>query len=128
MRACRVVACVALWLSTQVTAGGQQRPPIIDMHMHARLAIALMTQYPQVHADVSTITWILPRQAFHRYLRNLVEAGFGSRLMFGSDQMNWPETIDLAIEAIDSATYLTVEQKRDIFYNNAARFLRLTPR
>ena len=47
--------------------------------------------------------------------------------MFGSDQMIWPETIDAAIEAIESAEFLTPEQKRDIFYNNAARFLRLSP-
>ena len=39
--------------------------------------------------------------------------------------MIWPETIRLAIETIDSADFLTDEQKRDIFYNNAARFLRL---
>jgi predicted TIM-barrel fold metal-dependent hydrolase len=37
----------------------------------------------------------------------------------------WVEAIDLAIEGIESATFLTKEQKRDIFYNNAARFLRL---
>ncbi len=45
--------------------------------------------------------------------------------MFGSDQMNWPETIDAALDAIQSAPFLTAEQKRDIFYNNAARFLKL---
>jgi predicted TIM-barrel fold metal-dependent hydrolase len=39
--------------------------------------------------------------------------------------MIWPETIGLAIETIESADFLTDEQKRDIFYNNAARFLRL---
>jgi predicted TIM-barrel fold metal-dependent hydrolase len=39
--------------------------------------------------------------------------------------MIWPQTIDLAIETIESADFLTEEQKRDIFYNNAARFLRL---
>ncbi len=88
-------------------------------------AIALMTQYPQVYADVSTITWIIPRPAFHRYLQRLVEAGLGKRLMFGSDQMEWPETITLAVDAIESARFLTAEQKRDIFYNNAVRFLRL---
>lgn len=87
--------------------------------------VALMTQYPQVYADLSTITWIIPRTAFHRYLHALVEAGLGKRLMFGSDQMNWPETIGLAVEAVESAPFLTSEQKRDIFYNNAARFLRL---
>jgi predicted TIM-barrel fold metal-dependent hydrolase len=31
----------------------------------------------------------------------------------------------MAIEGIESAKFLTEEQKRDIFYNNAARFLQL---
>jgi predicted TIM-barrel fold metal-dependent hydrolase len=31
----------------------------------------------------------------------------------------------MAIEGIQSATFLTAEQKRDIFYNNAVRFFRL---
>ena len=55
-------------------------------------------------------------------------AGLGNRLMFGSDQMRWPEKIDEAIEAIEEADYLTAAQKRDILYNNAARFLRLDRR
>jgi predicted TIM-barrel fold metal-dependent hydrolase len=37
-----------------------------------------------------------------------------------------PETIALAIEAIQTADFLSAEQKADIFYNNAARFLRLS--
>ncbi len=64
-------------------------------------------------------------QHFHAQLRRLVEAGFGKRILFGSDQMIWPETIRLAIETIESADFLTDEQKHDIFYSNAARFLRL---
>ncbi len=46
--------------------------------------------------------------------------------MWGSDQMVWPRAIDVAIEALESAPFLSAEQKRDIFYNNAARFLRLS--
>jgi predicted TIM-barrel fold metal-dependent hydrolase len=46
--------------------------------------------------------------------------------MFGSDQMVWPELIKPAIRSIEQAPFLTAKQKRDIFYNNAARFLRLT--
>jgi uncharacterized protein len=34
--------------------------------------------------------------------------------------------VKLALEGIETATFLTAEQKRDILYNNAARFLRLT--
>ena len=87
--------------------------------------IALMYRYPQVYADLSTISWIIPRPAFHSYLKGLMDAGLGERLMFGSDQMAWPETIGMAIEAIETAEFLTSEQKRDIFYNNAARFLKI---
>ena len=53
--------------------------------------VAMMTQYPQLYGDVSTITWIHPRPAFHRYLKGLIDAGLGKRVMFGSDQMRWPE-------------------------------------
>lgn len=89
--------------------------------------IAMMYQYPNLYGDLSTITWVIPRPAFHRYLEGLVRAGLGKRLMFGSDQMRWPDKIGDAIEAIEEAEYLTEEQKRDILYNNAARFLGLDP-
>ncbi len=87
--------------------------------------MAMMYQYPQLHADLSTITWVIPRAAFYDYLQALVRAGLGKRLMFGSDQMRWPEVIGSAVEAIHAADFLTEEQKRDLLYNNAARLLRL---
>lgn len=94
--------------------------PMVD-HM-----VALLHSYPQVYVDVGVINWYLPRIEFHSYLKRLVQAGFGKRIMFGSDQMNWPDAIALAIEGIESADFLTENQKRDIFYDNAARFLRLS--
>jgi predicted TIM-barrel fold metal-dependent hydrolase len=87
---------------------------------------AIMSVYPQVYADLATINWIIPREEFHEYLKDLIRAGFGKRLMFGSDQMVWPEAIGMAIEGIESAKFITKSEKRDIFYNNAARFLKLT--
>ena len=87
--------------------------------------IAMMYQYPQLHADVSTITWVVPRTAFYDYLEAFVRAGLGKRLMFGSDQMRWPAKIGEGIEAIEHAPFLSPEQKRDILYNNAVRFLGL---
>jgi uncharacterized protein len=87
--------------------------------------IAIMSQYPRLHADVSTISWVLPRTAFYDYLEALVRAGLGKRVMFGSDQMRWPDKIGEAIEAIEQAPFLTEGQKRDILYHNAVRFLRL---
>ena len=57
--------------------------------------------------------------------QRLVEAGFEDRVMFGTDQLQWPKLMAYSISIIQNADYLSPEQKRDILYNNAARFLRL---
>ena len=88
--------------------------------------LAVLWTHPQVYVDVGAISTLLPQKEFHRYLQRIVEAGFGKRVMFGSDQMVWPENIELAIESIQTASFLSPQQKRDIFFNNAARFLRLS--
>lgn len=87
--------------------------------------LAVLYAHPQVYVDVSA-TVLEPRPAFYRYLQRIVEAGFANRVMFGSDQVVWPETIEIAIQVIEDAPFLTEQQKRDILYNNAARFLRLS--
>lgn len=87
--------------------------------------IALLYAHPQVYVDVGAIDWVLPRAEFQAYLKRLIDAGFGKRIMFGSDQMVWPDAIAAAIESINRVPFLTARQKRDIFYNNAARFFRL---
>lgn len=87
--------------------------------------LAVLYAHPQVYVDVGIIVYNQPRPAFYRYLRALVEGGYGTRVMFGSDQMVWPGTIERAIAVIEEAPFLSAAQKRDIFYNNAARFLRL---
>lgn len=87
--------------------------------------MALLALYPQVYAEVAAINWLLPRKEFHYYLRRLVEAGYGKRVLFGSDAAMWPQVLGLGIEAIESADFLSSDQKRDILCRNAARFLRL---
>ena len=87
--------------------------------------LAVMWAHPRVYVDTGVIDFVLPRAEFHRYLQRIVEAGFGKRVMFGSDQMNWPDAIDYAVQSINSAPFLTQQQKRDILHDNAARFLRL---
>ena len=76
--------------------------------------------------DIGVIVYTQPRAAFYRFLQGIVEAGFGDRVMFGSDQMVWPEVIERAVAAIEEAPFLTEGQKRAILYENAARFLRLS--
>ena len=87
---------------------------------------ALMYAHPQVYVDTGVISWVLPRAEFLSFIEELVRAGFGKRIMYGSDQMIWPQTIGEGIEAINSSEILTLDQKADLFYNNAVRFLRLS--
>ena len=87
--------------------------------------MALMYAHPQVYVDTGVIDYVLPEAEFHRYLKALVDAGMGKRIMYGSDNMVWPQAIEISLRRIETAPYLTAVQKRDILNNNAARFLRL---
>lgn len=89
--------------------------------------LALMFTHPQVYIEPSMAINVETRAAFYRFLRPIIEAGYGDRVMFGSDQIIWPGLIEAAVRSIEEAPFLSDEQRRDIFYNNAARFLRLTP-
>lgn len=72
-------------------------------HPYLEDTIALMGVYPNVYADLSRINWSIPQPQFHDYLKRLLDAGFESRLMFGSDGVGLPEAIGLAVEGIESA-------------------------
>ena len=86
--------------------------------------IALLSAHPGVYVDVAALQdeRLVPRAAYYRHLRGLVEAGFAKRIMFGSD---FPAQVGPGIEAIMTADFLSAEQKADILCNNAMRFLRL---
>lgn len=88
--------------------------------------IAVLYAHPQVYVDLGVICYGFPKKEFYYYLERLVNAGFGKRICFGSDQMIWPATIIDGINTINNASFLTENQKRDILYNNGARFLRLS--
>jgi uncharacterized protein len=86
---------------------------------------AILNVYPQVSVDLSVIDWAVPTQEFYSYVQSLLVAGFGKRIMYGSDQMIWEDAIEMAINKIEKAPFLTAQQKNDIFYNNAVTFFGL---
>jgi len=87
--------------------------------------VALMYAFPQVYVDIAFINWYLPTEEFYSYFQRLVDAGFSKRIMFGSDQIAWPDAIGRAIETVESAPFLSDEQRGDIMCRNAMTFLRL---
>jgi predicted TIM-barrel fold metal-dependent hydrolase len=89
--------------------------------------IALMYGHPQVYAEIGILAGVYRDADFYPYLKGLVDAGFEDRILYGSDQMVWPDLVGVGIERIKNAPVLTPAQKRKILYGNASHFLRIDP-
>ena len=68
---------------------------------------------------------IMTKRGYENFLARMFDAGLGKRLMFGTDQIIWPDMIEIAIEMVESSSVLNSAQKRDLLYNYATRFFRI---
>jgi predicted TIM-barrel fold metal-dependent hydrolase len=92
---------------------------------------AMLYMFPKLYVDISALPFMsyayaYSRESLKEFLTNAVKYGFINRVMFGSDEWLYPGFIGLSIDFINQVDYLTETQKRDILYNNAARFLKLS--
>jgi len=111
--------------------------PVLAAHPNLKISIMHMAEgfndelimmlwtYPQVYVDIGGIMWGKGTEYFYSQLKDIVDAGYANRLMFGSDPMTWPGLISESVRIIEDAEFLTDEQKADIFFNNAVRFFEL---
>ncbi len=92
-----------------------------------REALSLMRVYRHVYADLGAILWVEPlaQENAAEFLRRAKTAGVLDRVMFGSDQMNFPWAIGKSIEYFESLPFLTEEEKKMVLYDNALRFFGL---
>ena len=89
-------------------------------------ALMLMTMYPHIYVDIGALSWTpIAGDLLEPFLSEAKRRRMLDRVMFGSDQMRWPEAIALAIDRVNRLDFLTVEEKAHIFYDNAAKFLGL---
>jgi len=89
--------------------------------------MALMAAYPNVYAEFGFLTVGYRDSDVWPYIQAFVDAGFEDRILYGTDQMVWPELIGIGIKRVWKAPSLTKGQKRKFLYENAARFLRIDP-
>ena len=82
--------------------------------------IALLRDFPNVYLDMSVLNSVGPAALHDASLRRIVDAGFADRIMLGSDDQD----LAIVLSRIEDADFLTADQKRAIYYDNAARFLR----
>ena len=86
--------------------------------------IALMREYPTVYVDLAAIILAWPAERLHAWIGAIVDAGFGDRLLFGSDSVF---SLSPSLAVLNAIPFLSPMQRRAILYDNAARFLRLPP-
>lgn len=103
-------------LLQHVGDSGPAGPPTFDTE-----TMALLADYSMVHFDMSILNSDTAAEVHEAALRRVIDAGFGDRLMFGSDT----RPAAPILRRLERIEWLTVQQRRAILYDNAARFLRL---
>lgn len=87
--------------------------------------LRMMDGYPNLYADLGVEMWLHPmtKDFAIKFLKSAKEYRVLDRVMFGSDQMVWPEAITNSIDFLNALDFLTKEEKEMIFYKNAKKFL-----
>lgn len=90
-------------------------------------AIRMLSLYRHLYIDLGVLLWVDPivNDYAIRLLKLAKNARVLDRVMFGSDQMVWPEAISKSIEFLNSMDFLTEEERKMILYENAKTFLNL---
>jgi hypothetical protein len=108
--------------------------PVLTRHPKMRLYVShaawpmrdamlyMLYMHPRLYVDLSVLQYAIPRAAYTAYVRDLVDAGFASRLMFGSDGN--ARRVREGIAAIDSMPFLTDVQRRAILGESAWAFFK----
>ena len=104
----------------------QRHPQLRILLQHAGFdyvdeTVSLLRDFPNVYVDMSVLNSVGPRALHDASLRRLVNAKLAGRIVLGSDDQEYAPIID----RIEGAVFLTPSQRRGIYYDNAAQFLRL---
>jgi predicted TIM-barrel fold metal-dependent hydrolase len=102
---------------------------IVIMHMGWPFydhALYMLFAYENVYLDTATVNWLLGKKLFNRMLEEAVDTVGSDRILFGTDQMVWPQMITPAVESIRSAPFLSEQDKRNILGENARRLLKIS--
>ena len=86
--------------------------------------LALLKDYPNVYLDLTITNGAMPVEQYEAALRRLIDAGFGDRIMFGSDNL----PVGPILERLRGFEWLSDAQRQAILSGNASRFFRVNPR
>lgn len=83
--------------------------------------LSLLQDYPQVYVDLSITNGPIPFDQYDKSLRKLIDAGFGDRIMMGTDNL----PLGLVLNRLRSIDWMSQAQRNAILYENATRFFQL---
>lgn len=92
-----------------------------DHAYHWDEALALLADYPNVYVELSITNGALPEPVYAAALKRLIDAGYGDRIMYASDNIS----AEKILGRLSRMDFLSDSQKNAILYDNAATFLRL---
>jgi uncharacterized protein len=79
--------------------------------------------FANVYLEVGAVVWLFPKLTL-RMVRETIDAIGSDRLLFGTDQMLWPQMISKSVEIISNAPNLSQEEKKQILWENSANLFR----
>ncbi len=106
-----------IWLQ-HVGSDGDAKPELWQQ------TLDLLSEYPNVYVDLSITNSVLPIKQYENAINRLIDAGFGDRIMLGTDDF----PLELILERLESLESISDEQRAAILYHNAADFFGLTPK
>ena len=94
--------------------------------LHVTIVIPVCERYENLLDIFRAHTEVLERRGSSHEIIFVVDAGFEDGIMFGTDFVVWPDAIDISVQSVTTADFLTKVQVKKILYDNASRFLPLT--
>ncbi|MHA1723688.1 MAG: amidohydrolase family protein [Promethearchaeota archaeon] len=88
------------------------------------LTLALAVQYPNVHVDISNMTYMMPNHLEHLLLQAKELIGT-DKILFGTDGFI-PEMLELTVNSFNNTSVLSNEEKEKILGGNAAKLLKIS--
>jgi predicted TIM-barrel fold metal-dependent hydrolase len=88
----------------------------------------MMHTYENFYVDLGYTLWLnrKSKKASDEFIQRAIDEGVEHKLLFGSDEMIWPDAITGGINHIKEADYMSDSVKKQILYWNAATFLKLS--
>lgn len=90
--------------------------------------IEMMRMYDNFYVDLGYTLWLnrSSKKISESFIKRAIDEGLENKILYGSDEMIWPDAVTASVNYIKQADYLSDTIKKKILYWNATNFLKLS--